>query len=325
MKAVVVRGAGGPETLRVADVPDPEPGPQDVRVRVRAAGLNRADLLQRLGRYPAPPGSPADVLGLEFAGEVESVGGAVTAWRAGDRVYGICGGGGQAELVVAHERAVARIPDRLDATQAAGVPEVFITVHDALFTQAQLALGESVLIHAVGSGIGTAAVQLARAAGARTLGTSRTPAKLERVMELGLDHAIAAEGFADAVRDLTGGDGVQVVLDVVGGAYLAANVAALAPKGRMVILATLGGADGTLPIAAFQSKRLRIMGTVLRARPLEEKIAATQAFARHVGPLLERGAVRPVVERVFQLADVSAAHAHMEANASYGKIVLAMP
>lgn len=325
MRAVVVRGAGGPEVLSVATVPDPEPAGQEVRVRVRAAGLNRADILQRRGQYPAPPGSPADILGLEFAGEIESVGDAVRSWRAGDRVYGICGGGGQAELVVAHERAIARIPDGLDFTEAAGVPEVFITVHDALFTQAQLALGESVLIHAVGSGIGTAAVQLARAAGARTLGTSRTPDKLERIAELGLDHALPAEGFPDAVRQATGGEGVQVLLDVVGGPYLAANIAALAPRGRMVILAAMGGGEGTFPVLTFQAKRLRIMGTVLRARPLEEKIAATQAFVRHVSPLLERGTVRPIIDRVYALSEVAAAHAHMEANASFGKIVLALP
>lgn len=324
MKAVVVTGSGGPETLSVRDVAEPVPGPQEIRVRVRAAGLNRADVLQRQGRYPAPPGSPPDVLGLEFAGEVESLGAGVRAWKVGDRVYGICGGGGQAELVVAHERAVAPVPSELDLVPAAAVPEAFITVHDALFAQAQLAMGEAVLIHAVGSGIGTAAVQLARAAGARTFGTSRTPDKLERARQLGLDHGLGADGFAEAVLERTGGQGAGVVLDVVGGAYLAANIRALAARGRLVILATLGGADQPLPVQAVMGKRLRIFGTVLRARPLEEKIAATQAFARHVNPLLAGGAVRPVIDRVFEMRDIAAAHRHMEANASFGKIVLAV-
>jgi NADPH2:quinone reductase len=324
VRAVVVRDSGGPEQVSVRDVPEPVPAPHEIRIRVRAAGVNRADILQRQGRYPAPPGSPPDILGLEFAGEVESLGSAAREWKVGDRVYGICGGGGQADLVVAHERAVAAIPDVLDFVKAAAVPEVFITVHDALFTQAQLAMGESVLIHAVGSGIGTTAVQLARVAGARTFGTSRTPEKLDRAKQLGLDHGLAANGFAEAVHELTHGLGVQVVLDVVGGAYLAANVSALGAKGRLVILATLGGADQPLPVQTVMSKRLRIMGTVLRARPLEEKIAATQAFARHVNPLLASGAVRPVIDRVFALDDAPAAHRHMEANASFGKIVLAL-
>lgn len=325
MKAVVVRGKGGPEILQVADVPEPEPGANEVRVRVRAAGLNRADILQRQGNYPAPPGSPSDILGLEFAGEVESLGKGATVWRIGQRVYGICAGGGQAEYVVAHERALAAIPDNLDFPTAAGVPETFMTVHDALFTQAGLAMGESLLIHAVGSGIGTTAVQLARVAGARTFGTSRTPDKLARATELGLDHAIGAEGFGDAVRKLTSGEGVDVILDVVGGGYLAENVAALALKGRMVILATLGGADQPLPVSRVMVKRLRIIGTVLRARPLEEKIAVTQAFARRVNPLLASGTVRPIMDKVFPLADVAKAHAHLEANASFGKVVLALP
>ena len=324
MKAVVVTGKGGTDVLAVRDVPDPIAGSGEVRVRVHAAGINRADVLQRQGRYPAPPGSPADILGLEFAGEVESIGDGVRMWNAGDRVYGICGGGGQAELVVAHERAVARVPPALDLVTAAAVPETFITCHDALFTQAQLQMGETVLIHAAGSGIGTTAVQLARAAGARTLGTSRTPDKLQRATELGLDHALPADGFAASVLERTGGEGAHVVLDVIGGAYLAANVAALALKGRLVMLATLGGADQPLPVSEIMRKRIRIFGTVLRARPLEEKIAATSAFARHVGPLLAAGTVRPIVDRVFPLHEVAAAHRHMESNASFGKIVLTL-
>jgi NADPH:quinone reductase-like Zn-dependent oxidoreductase len=239
-------------------------------------------------------------------------------------VYGISGGGGQAEYVLAHERMLVPIPDRLDCVHAACVPEVFITAHDALFTQAGLRLGERVLVHAVGSGVGTAAVQLARAAGARVLGTSRTPDKLARAQELGLDAGLSAEDFAaDALRE-TGGAGVEVVLDVVGGPYLEGNVAALGTRGRLVLLSTLGGQDAPLPIRTVMSKRLRIFGSVLRARPLEEKIAASQAFAAQVNPLLASGKVRPVLDRLFSLEQVADAHAYIESNQGFGKIVLTL-
>ncbi|MBI4493394.1 MAG: NAD(P)H-quinone oxidoreductase [Chloroflexi bacterium] len=324
MRAVVITRPGGPEVLEVQELPVPEPGPEQVRVRVRAAGLNRADINQRHGRYPAPPGSLANVPGLEFAGEVEAVGPGVQGTRLGQRVYGIIGGGGQAERVVVHERMVVPIPERLDTIAAAGVPEVFITAHDGLFTQAGLTLGESVLIHAVGSGVGTAAVQLARVAGARSFGTSRTPAKLERARELGLDVALAAEGFAQAVQAETDGRGVNVVLDSVGGPYLAGNLAALAMKGRVVVLAAMGGSSEPLPFGLLQGKRARLMGTLLRGRPLEEKILATQLFAAQVNPLLAAGALRPIIDRVFPLADVRAAYAYLESNQSFGKVILAM-
>ncbi len=322
MKAVVIEGAGGPEVLHVRDVPTPEPGPEQVLVRVEAAGLNRADTLQRKGRYPAPTGSPAQIPGLEFAGTVAAVGPGVHALGAGQRVYGICGGGGQAEYVVAHERMLALVPERLTPIEAGAVPEVFMTVHDALFTQAWLSPGEWVLIHAVGSGVGTAAVQLAKAAGARTLGTSRTPSKLERVRDLGLDVPLDAETFVEGVAEATGGKGADVVLDLVGGPYLEANLTALALRGRMVVLATQGGQSEMLPLGTLMGKRLRIMGSVLRARPVDEKMAVTQAFIHHVNPLLANGTVRPVVDRVFPLEDVAAAHVYMESNESFGKIVL---
>jgi NADPH:quinone reductase-like Zn-dependent oxidoreductase len=237
-------------------------------------------------------------------------------------VYGICGGGAQADYIVTHERLLAPIPDCLDWTSAAGVPEVFMTVHDALFTQAGLGMGETVLIHAVGSGIGTAAVQLARAAGARTFGTSRTPQKLERAASLGLDVGLEATGFADAVRARTGGAGVDVILDVVGGPYLADNLASLATRGRIVVLAAMGGGKAPLPFGLLMSKRARVMGSVLRARPLEEKIEVTRAFARHVNPLLAAGTVRPIVDRVMPLSDVAAAHTYMESDTSFGKVIL---
>jgi NADPH:quinone reductase len=322
MRAVVIDGAGGPEVLSVRDVPTPEPGPEQVRVRVHAAGLNRADVLQRRGNYPAPPGSPSNIPGLEFAGEVDQVGPGVHTLRAGQRVYGICGGGAQAQFIVVHERMLAPIPDRLDWVDAAAVPEVFMTAHDAMFSQADLGMGEAVLIHAVGSGVGTAAVQLAHAVGARTFGTSRTADKLERARALGLDVGLEAAGFADAVRAQTDGTGVDVVLDMIGGPYLADNFAALATRGRIVVLAAMGGGKAPLPFGMLMSKRARLMGSVLRARPLEEKIDVTRAFARHVNPLLAAGAVRPVVDRAMPLNEVSEAHAYLESDASFGKVIL---
>src|SRR6266702_1157322 len=216
MRAVVITSPGGPEVLKVQEVETPEPVGDQVRVRVRASGINRADLLQRAGAYPAPPGSPSNIPGLEFAGEVDAVGPLVRAWKPGQRVMGLVGGGAQAECVLAHEGLLVEIPQNLDFVQAAGVPEVFMTAHDALFTQAGLQMGERVLIHAAGSGVGTAAIQLAHAAGASVFGTSRTPGKLERARELGLDVGLSDQNFAAEVHRLTNGEGVHVVLDFIG-------------------------------------------------------------------------------------------------------------
>jgi putative PIG3 family NAD(P)H quinone oxidoreductase len=324
MRAVVITRPGGPEVLELQELERPEPAADQVLVRVRAAGLNRADLLQRAGGYPAPAGSPAQVAGLEFAGVVEAVGPLVTAWAPGARVCGIVGGGAHAEYLLTHERMLVAVPDNLDDLAAAAVPEVFITAHDALFSQAGLTSGERVLIHAVGSGVGTAAVQLARAAGAQVFGTARDPAKLERARELGLHVALAADGFGAAVAAHTGGAGVQVLLDVGGGPYLAQNLAALALRGRMVLVGTLGGSRAEIDLGVLLGKRLRLFGTVLRSRPLEQKIAATQLFVAQVLPLLERGVVRPVVDRTFPLGQVREAHAYMAANSNFGKIILVM-
>jgi len=288
--------------------------------------LNRADVLQRKGLYPAPPGAVQDIPGLEFAGEVEQVGEDVRAFRLGQRVFGITAGGAQAEYVVVPESALVEIPDNLDWAQAAAVPEAFITAHDALFTQAGLQMGERVLIHAAGSGVGTAAVQLAHAAGAIVYGTSRRAEKLERVREYGLDDAVTVgddpSRFFEAVHKWTDGAGVNVVLDLVGGAYFAANLASLAIQGRMMIVGTTSGTNAAFDFGAVMSKRLRIMGTVLRSRSKEEKAQATQRFATHVLPLIARGVVRPVIDKVFLMGEVSAAHERMESNESFGKIVL---
>nr|BBH93752.1 NAD(P)H quinone oxidoreductase [Thermogemmatispora argillosa] len=324
MRAVIITRPGGPEVLAVREVPIPEPQGEQVRVRVHAAGLNRADLLQRAGGYPAPPDVPADIPGLEFAGTVDAVGPLVRRWRPGQRVMGLAGGGAQAEYLVIHEGLLVEIPDNLDFIQAAAIPEVFMTAHDALFTQAGLQMGERVLIHAAGSGVGTAAIQLAHAAGATTFGTSRTPAKLEQARELGLDYALAAQDFAAEVQRLTGGQGVHVVLDFVGSAYLAQNMEALAPWGRMVILATMGGAQAEINLGLLMAKRLQIRGSTLRARSLEEKLAVTRRFATSVVPLLASGKIKPVIERVYPLEEIAEAHRHMGENRNFGKLVLSL-
>ena len=329
MRAVkIVSGeAGG--GLEVVEVERPRAAADRVRVRVRAAGLNRADLLQRRGLYPAPPGVPADIPGLEFAGEVEQLGEDARAWELGQRVFGITAGGAQAEYVVVPESHLAEIPAGLSWTEAAAAPEVFITAHDALFTQGELEMGERVLVHAAGSGVGTAAVQLARAAGAGAIyGTARTEGKLTRAREFGLDEGIAIgdepRAFAEAVRGWTEGAGVNVVLDLVGGSYLEANIEALAPRGRLLLVGTLGGSRGQLDIRQVMGKRLKIMGTVLRARSAEEKARAVRRFAAHVVPLLARGRVRPVLEAAFPLDEVSAAYELLESNQTFGKVVVEM-
>lgn len=326
MRAVVITRPGGPEVLEVRDAARPAPGEHHVLVRVRASAINRADLLQRQGRYPAPPGAPADIPGLEFAGEVAAVGPSTTLWREGDRVFGITGGGGQAEYAVAHERMLARIPDRLSFTEAAAVPEVFITAHDALVTQAGVRAAEQVLVHAVGSGVGLAAIQLARAVGAVPFGTARTPEKIERAREYGLEQGMVVgadpEACVPSIAAWSGGRGMDVILELVGGAYLVASVRAAAVRGRVLLIGTMGGASADVPLSLVLGKRLTIQGTALRSRPLEEKILATRAFAAQVVPLLERGSVRPVVHAVMPLDEIRAAHELVASNATFGKVVL---
>lgn len=325
MRAIVLERYGGPEVLTLRNAPDPAPGPDEVLVRVVATALNRADLLQRQGRYPQPGARPAvEIPGLEFAGVVAEAGARVTAWRPGDRVMGLLAGGGYAELVATHERMLLPVPERLSLIEAASIPEVFFTAYDALFPQAGCALGETVLVHAGGSGVGIAATQLAVATGARVITTLGSAEKAERSRALGAMLAINyhEQEFAPAVLEATGGKGADVILDFVGAPYLEANVQAAAPGGRIVFIGTMGGTSGTLNIGAMMAKRLRLFGTVLRARPIEQKIALTQAFAAHVLPLFQAGVIRPIVDRVFDLVDVAAAHEYMAANKNFGKIVL---
>src|SRR4249920_3185705 len=322
MKAVVIIRPGGPEVLEIQNVETPEPLGDYIRVRVRAAGLNRADLLQRAGGYPAPAGSPSNIPGLEFAGEVDAIGPLVRMWKPGQRVMGLAGGGAQAEYILSHEGLLVEIPQNLDFVQAAGVPEVFMTAHDALFTQASLQMGERILIHAAGSGVGTAAIQLANAEGATTFGTSRTPDKLLRAQELGLDVGLSDQNFAAEVHSLTKGEGVHVVIDFIGAPYMEQNLQALAMWGRLVFLATMGGVQANVNIGMLMGKRISLRGVTMRTRTLEEKLAVTHHFATSVLPLLADGRVKPVIEQVYSLEEISEAHRVMGENKNFGKLVV---
>ena len=318
-KAVRIVGKGDVDTLQLGSISVAEPGPSELLVRVVAAGLNRADTLQRKGFYPAPKGVVADVPGLEFAGHVERVGERVQDFAPGDAVMGIVGGGAMATHLVVHEREAVRVPSGMPLEEAAAIPEVFMTAYDAVFGQAGLRMGEVLLVHAVGSGVGTAALQLGLSAGARVVGTSRTEDKLKRCRELGLQHALLVKDKTFA-KEL--GQGADVILDSVGAAYLGENINALASGGRIVVVGLLGGATGELPLGALLAKRGRVMGTVLRSRALEEKASLARAFSREVLPLFEQGKLKPIVDSVLPMSDIKIAHQRMEKNDSFGKIVL---
>jgi NADPH2:quinone reductase len=329
MKAVVITSHGAVEGIGVQEVESPPaPVADRVRVRVQAAGLNRADILQRRGFYPAPSGYPQNIPGMEFAGEVESIGEEVRAWKVGDRVFGITGGGAQAEFVVVPESNLGRIPAELDWVEAGAMPETLITAHDALFTRAGLHMGERVLIHAAASGVGTAAIQLAHAVGPTVYGTSRTADKLQRLHELnlGLDQSLAVgdspANFVEAVQKWTNNAGVDVILDLVGGNYFAANLEALASRGRLICVGTTAGAKSEIDLGLLMRKRAALIGTMLRGRSIEEKAEATRRFASSILPLVSRGAIRPIVDRVYPANEIRDAHEQMESNASFGKIVL---
>lgn len=277
-----------------------------------------------MGAYPAPADSPPDIPGLEFAGEVEALGPGVERWKIGDRVFGLVGGGAYAEYVTSHERALARIPDRIAFEHAAAVPEAFITAHDAM-TQAGLCAGEVLLVHAAGSGVGTAAVQLGAALGAFVIGTARTPDKLERAKPLGLDASVVTENarFADAVKKIDPA-GAHVVLELVGGPYLDEDLRCTRERGRIVLIGLMAGVRHEVDLALILRRRLRITGTQLRARPLEEKLAVMRTFEDQVVPLLARGKVQPVIDTIMPLDQAAAAHARMATNEGFGKIVLSV-
>ena len=328
MRAIVISSPGGPEVLELREVARPEPSPGQVRVRIRATAVNRADLLQRMGAYPAPADAPADIPGLEIAGEVDAVGLGVTELAKGDRVFGVVGGGGYAEAVCVHARTLARIPDGLDFTQAAGIPEAFVTAYDAMVIQGGLAAGDVVLVHAVGSGVGTAAVQIARAIGARAIGTARTDSKLERAKELGMSAGVVpvnrggAPEFATQVRALSNGKGADVVLELVGGSYVPESLAAMADRGRLILVGLLAGTRADLDLALVLRRRLQVLGTNLRSRPLEEKILAAQVLDRNLAPLFASGAMKSIVDRVLPLDKAGEAHTYVAANEGFGKVVL---
>jgi NADPH2:quinone reductase len=323
MRALVITQPGGPEVLAVQDRPDPSPSRGEVRVRVHATAVNRADLLQRMGLYPAPPDAPPDIPGLEYAGVVDALGEGVLDVALGDRVFGLAPGGTYAEALTVHARAVAKLPAELTFAQGAAIPEAFITAYDAMVSQAALSSGERVLIHAVGSGVGTAAVQIARAIGAEVIGTARTAEKLERARALGMRHGVHAKGatFADDVLAATG-EGVSVVLELVGGAYVAEDLRCLAHRGRIVIVGTLAGANVDLNLALLMRRRAVVHGTMLRSRPLEERIEVMRSFARHVVPLFASKAILPVIDRTFTLEQAGEAHAYVATNEGFGKVVL---
>jgi NADPH2:quinone reductase len=325
MKAVLFDGKGGPEVVRLGEAAEPVPARGEVLVRVRASALNRADLLQRRGLYAPPPGTRAEIPGLELAGEVVRAEG-VSRWRPGDRVMAITAGEGMAELAAVHDRMLLAIPDGLSFEEAAALPEAGITSHDALFTLGGLRPGWTVLVHAVGSGVSTTAVQIARAAGATVVGTSRTREKLERAAALGMEHGVLVgrddPRFAEEVRRITAGRGCPLVLDLVGAPYAAENLACVALRGRIVLVGTMGGASAEVDYRKLMQARASLVGTTLRVRPIEEKIAAAQAFAGEVLPLVAAGRVRPVLDVVLPAARAREAHERMERNESFGKIVL---
>ena len=322
-RAIRIREPGGPEVLEVGEIDLPEPGPTEVLVDVAAAGLNRADCLQRRGFYPAPPGVPADVPGLEFAGVVESVGDAVSTWKPGDRVMGIVGGGSMATRVVTQGAELMRVPKELSLEEAAAVPEVFLTAYDAIVLQGGLQAGQSLLLHAVASGVGTAGIQLASAIGATSIGTSRTADKLPRCTDLGLNHAVLVEdgSFAEAVLEAAP-KGVDVILDTIGAAYLAQNVKVIGKKGRIIVIGLMGGVKGELALGALLAKRASIHGSVLRSRSAAEKAELTKSFTEEMLERFATGELKPIIDDVLPMTDIQAAHRRMDANETFGKLVL---
>lgn len=322
MRAVVVTEYGGPEVLTLTEVPDPTPGPDEILVRVAHSACNRADTLQRQGAYPDPRRRAHEILGLEFAGTVAAVGERVTAWAVGDRVMGIEAGACYAELLTTHERQALGVPSTVDLADAAAIPEVFLTAWDALVVQGGLTSGRWALVHAGASGVGTAAIQIAKAIGAR-IAVTCSPGKADACRALGADLVLerSPADWTTALEQAVP-RGVDVVLDVVGGAEANRNLASVAPQGTIVQVGLMGGGQTPVNLGLLLVKRVHWIGTTLRARPLEQKIAICRRFAAEVLPLFESGALRAVIDSRYPIADVADAHRHMEANANVGKILL---
>jgi NADPH2:quinone reductase len=323
MRAVEISKPGGPDVLVVADRPTPAPGHGEVLIKVAAAGVNRPDVMQRMGHYPPPPGI-TDIPGLEVAGVIEAVGSEVTGWRAGDRVCALVAGGGYAEYCVAPAPQCLPIPANIDVVHAAAMPETFFTVWTNVFERGKLKPGESILIHGGSSGIGTTAIQLAHAFGSRAFATAGSAEKCAACERLGAERAInyRESDFVAAIKEATGGKGVDVVLDMVGGDYLPRNMDVLAMDGRLVCIAVLGGVKAPLNILTMMQRRLTLTGSTLRTRAVAEKGAIAEALKQHVWPLLETGVVSPVIHATFPLRDAAEAHRVMESGAHIGKLVL---
>jgi NADPH:quinone reductase len=324
MRAVVITEPGDADVLAVQDVPEPVPGPEEVLIAIRATALNRADLLQRRGFYPEPgPPREHEVPGMELAGTVVALGERATAWQVGDEVMGIVSGGAYAERITVHERQLMAIPPALGLADAAAVPEVAITAWDALVVRGGLTSGRAALIHAGASGVGSAGIPIAKALGATVVTTTST-AKVEACKGFGADVVVdyTTEDYVEAVWAATDGRGVDVVLDVVGGDYLMRNVKALRTGGTIVQVGVMGGGRTDIDLGALLPKRATLRGTVLRSRPLDEKIAVTQRFAREVLPWHASGAIRPVIDSRYPLDAIADAHRHMETNANVGKILI---
>ena len=323
MKAIIRTGDGGPEVLQLADVPSPEQTETQLLVDVKATALNRADLLQRQGAYPPPPGE-SEILGLEIAGTVSAIGSAVQGFSENDRVFGLVGGGGYAEQAVIDYRMAMVIPNHWRFEEAAAVPEVFFTANENIFTLGRLTAGETILIHAGGSGVGTAAIQIAKHAGARVFVTAGTPEKIDKCFTLGATTGInyKQSDFVAEIEKLTDGEGVDVVLDFIGAPYLSRNIQILKVKGRLLQVGLMGGATTDIDLGVIMRRRLQMIGSVMRPQSLDEKIAITQRFVERWLPELKNGTLRPVIDKVFPLAQACEAHEYMEANRNFGKIIL---
>ena len=323
MKAIIRTGDGGPEVLKLSEAPAPTAGPKQLLINVKATALNRADTLQRRGLYPPPPGE-SDILGLEIAGTIEGMGDEATGFRGGDRVFGLVGGGGYAEQAVIDYRMAMPIPEGWSFEQAAAVPEVFFTANETLFTLGGLSEGEAVLIHAGGSGVGTAGTQMAHQAGARVFITAGSEEKIRRSKALGCTEGInyKERDFAEEIMRLTGGEGVDVVQDFIGAPYLERNLSILKPRGRLLMVGLMGGPNVEINLGHILRKRLQIFGSVMRPLPLEEKIKITGRFVNRWLPLLREGKIKWIIDTIMPLSQAREAHEYMEANKNFGKIIL---
>ncbi len=323
MKAIIRTGDGGPEVLQLSNVSSPKPTETQLVVDVEATALNRADLIQRRGGYPPPPGE-SEILGLEIAGTVAGIGSAVKEFNKNDRVFGLVGGGGYAEQVVIDYRMAMSIPDKWSFEEAAAVPEVFFTANENIFTLGQLTSGETILIHAGGSGVGTAGIQIAKHAGARVFVTAGTSEKIEKCMTLGATAGInyKQSDFVAEIEQLTEAQGVDVVLDFVGAPYFNRNLQILKINGRLLQVGLMGGSATEIDLGTIMRNRLKVIGSVMRPQSLQEKIAITQRFVDRWLPELKKGTLRPVIDKVFPLVQAREAHEYMEANRNFGKIIL---